>query len=217
MPPKKIVKKCSFHGCERDARVWLRQPFSLCAAHYAQHKRGSTLHPIANKTILLSDNGDVLYTEKECPAIGSNCHISPGMPTRKGYHFVTANGQQIATHRYVWERENGPIPAGMVIDHKCRNRACCNVKHLRIVTPRVNSIENSIGPTAINSAKEFCKNGHPLAGTNLISFSGKDGKKRRCRKCTLEASRQRRRKLRGNAINARETHGKHEAIGTEAD
>ena len=27
-------------------------------------------------------------------------------------------------HRIAWEKERGPIPAGLVLDHLCRNRAC---------------------------------------------------------------------------------------------
>lgn len=37
-------------------------------------------------------------------------------------------------HRMVWEGYNGKIPEGYEIDHKCRNRRCCNINHLQIMT-----------------------------------------------------------------------------------
>lgn len=36
-------------------------------------------------------------------------------------------------HRFVWEKVNGKIPEGFEIDHKCRNRACCNIEHLQML------------------------------------------------------------------------------------
>lgn len=36
-------------------------------------------------------------------------------------------------HRYVWELVNGQIPEGFEINHKCKNRACCNVDHLKCI------------------------------------------------------------------------------------
>lgn len=47
-------------------------------------------------------------------------------------------------HRLSWEDNVGPIPEGMVIDHMCRVRACCNPDHLRAVPNVVNSTENTI-------------------------------------------------------------------------
>jgi len=41
-------------------------------------------------------------------------------------------------HRYVYTQVVGPIPAGMQIDHLCRNTMCVNPKHLQAVTPRAN-------------------------------------------------------------------------------
>jgi hypothetical protein len=33
-------------------------------------------------------------------------------------------------HRQIWETLYGPIPDGCEINHKCKNRECCNPKHL---------------------------------------------------------------------------------------
>lgn len=45
-------------------------------------------------------------------------------------------------HRVVWERVHGPIPVGMTVDHRCRNRVCCNHLHLRLLTNVANASDN---------------------------------------------------------------------------
>jgi hypothetical protein len=42
-------------------------------------------------------------------------------------------------HRVVYEVLVGPIPEGLVLDHGCRTRPCCNPDHLEPVTVAVNT------------------------------------------------------------------------------
>jgi hypothetical protein len=83
------------------------------------------------------------------------------------------------THRVAYELVRGAIPEGQMIDHTCRNRACCNPGHLRAVTAKINSIENSEGIAARNSKKTHCPKGHPYSGDNVYVELGH----RRCRAC----------------------------------
>lgn len=84
------------------------------------------------------------------------------------------------------------VPKEFVIDHACRNRGCCNPTHLRIVTRRQNTLENSNGNAATNSKKTHCKNGHEFDQKN--TYKRKNKNQRRCRLCHNEGERINRRK-----------------------
>lgn len=88
----------------------------------------------------------------------------------------------VRAHRYTYELFVGPIPNGLVIDHLCRNRACCNPAHLEPVTNRVNCLRGE-SPLAENARKTHCQNGHELSGWNLIVHERPLGPQRNCREC----------------------------------
>src|ERR1700753_1342661 len=60
----------------------------------------------------------------------------------KGYavgSFVKDGGQHVVlAHRYLYEQKYGAIPAGLVLDHRCCNRACVNPDHQQPMTQRGN-------------------------------------------------------------------------------
>ena len=94
------------------------------------------------------------------------CFEWTGAKDWDGYGIFQVNGASKRAHRMALDFNDVAI-AGKIVDHKCRVRNCVNPKHLRVVTPRENSIENSESFPAINSRKTHCKNGHPFSENNL--------------------------------------------------
>lgn len=56
-----------------------------------------------------------------------------------GYSKVSYQGQAWMVHRLLYTLLVGPIPEGLILDHKCRDRACCNPNHLEPVTHKENT------------------------------------------------------------------------------
>ena len=70
----------------------------------------------------------------------TNCWVWYGELNRNGYGRVWVQGKRLMAHRVVYESTRGPIPDGMVLDHLCRNRRCCNPDHLEPVTVKENTL-----------------------------------------------------------------------------
>lgn len=67
-----------------------------------------------------------------------NCIVWTGAIGAGGYGAISIGGRAHPVHRIAWELENEPIPKGMVVDHRCNNRACFKLSHLRVVTKKQN-------------------------------------------------------------------------------
>ena len=51
-----------------------------------------------------------------------------------GYGRMSLNSQTVATHIVVYTHFHGYVPGKRQVDHKCRNRLCCNPEHLELVS-----------------------------------------------------------------------------------
>lgn len=98
---------------------------------------------------------------------GNGCWEWIGGKHPRGYGSWYIGGKTYRAHTVLYEREYGPIPAGMELDHLCRNTSCVNPAHLEAVPHRVNVLRGS-GWTAKNALKTHCIHGHPLTPDNLI-------------------------------------------------
>lgn len=55
-----------------------------------------------------------------------------------GYGTMTYRGKTRYAHRLAYGLTSGPIPEGMEVEHRCRNRSCANPRHLRLATHKQN-------------------------------------------------------------------------------
>lgn len=89
-------------------------------------------------------------------------------------------------HRAAYILLVGPIPEGLVLDHLCRNRACCNPAHLEPVT-QARNVNRGLAPTIVNRDLGICRNGHTVTPQNRY-FRPNDGHVE-CADCRREAGR----------------------------
>ncbi len=56
-----------------------------------------------------------------------------------GYPRITWKGKYIPMSRYIWEKNYGKIPEGLVVMHKCDNPPCINPLHFKLGTSKDNT------------------------------------------------------------------------------
>jgi hypothetical protein len=94
--------------------------------------------------------------------------------------FAVKHGHVVSAHKWAYEFFREPIPAGMELDHLCRNPRCVHPWHLEAVT----HAENLRRGRNHFREKTHCPQGHPYAGDNLY-IRPSDGA-RLCRACRIK-------------------------------
>lgn len=114
------------------------------------------------------------------------CWVWQAAVSRNGYGRFSLPGQAagyVLAHRWAYEQLRGEIPAGLVLDHLCRNTLCVNPWHLEPVTKSVNARRGRLW----ESEKTHCVNNHPFDQTNTrITKQGH----RSCRACASNRKQQ---------------------------
>ena len=118
-------KTCTVQGCSREHLAK-----GLCGAHYRRVRRGNSLDsPVRPQGMTKRETLD-WYSKPE-----GDCLVWTGPVDSNGYGALRAEGDsQVAAHRVAWEMVHGAIPEGVLLDHRCWNRRCVNIEHLRYAT-----------------------------------------------------------------------------------
>lgn len=127
------------------------------------------------------------FMAKVVPEPMSGCLLWTAGHHEDGYGRVWDDGKTRPAHRVACELFVGPIPAGLQLDHLCRNPACVNPAHLEPVTNRTNALRG-FSPKVVAHRENVCVSGrHALEGHNAIARKSRPG--RECRACNRERAR----------------------------
>lgn len=84
-----------------------------------------------------------------------------------GYGMAYFNSRRNYTHRIAFTLLVGPIPAGMLVCHKCDNPPCCNPAHLFVGTVKDNTLDRNAKGRAPRQDGE--RNGNAALGPSAVA------------------------------------------------
>lgn len=112
------------------------------------------------------------------------------------YGSFKVAGRDVYAHRFAYELTyDCQIPAGLQLDHLCRNTSCVNPDHLEIVNNRENVLRG-ISFAALCAAQTHCKYGHAFTPENTYIWQRPGMTQRHCRICHRRRDRERKQRLR---------------------
>lgn len=119
----------------------------LCHRHYRMAvKLGrpvELLRPIARVTRGMSLAEKLAFYCAPADPV-THCVNWTGALYATGYGKLTVEGRTHTAHRLIFERANGPIPAGLQILHSCDNRRCVALAHLSLGTSADNALDRNL-------------------------------------------------------------------------
>lgn len=103
-------------------------------------------------------------------------------PSSTGYGRFWTGDRFMLAHRWAYELLVGPIPAGLTLDHLCRNPPCVNPSHLEPVTQAEN-IRRGMPYRTSKPQRTRCKFGHEfIEGSYTVRPDGVF----RCTRCVRD-------------------------------
>lgn len=94
----------------------------------------------------------------------------PSLRNNNGYGQMSIGRETYYSHRVLYALFVEPIAEGMVCDHQCFVRYCCNPIHIKIVDQKTNSKRRQPKSTKVapleNYLGNYCVHGHLLTKEN---------------------------------------------------
>ena len=168
---------CSIDGCggAHQSRGW-------CGKHYARWLRHGDPH-YTERPLWFQPAEERFFAKVDAEG---DCWVWTAFINECGYGQF---GDGETAHLWLWRHLVGPVPAGLELDHLCRNRVCVNPDHLQPVPKRVNWLRG-FNPMAKNARKTHCPRGHAYDGANVLIYTRPSGQTSRyCRACAKERKR----------------------------
>jgi len=136
------------------------------------------------------------FQEKVYVDFDSGCWLWTAAQDGHGYGQMNVDGRPEKAYRVAYRLYVGEIPAGLSLDHLCRNRICVAPEHLEPVTLAENTRRQLDAVGHANDLKTHCRNGHPYSEENTLHVKTKvgTGVGRVCRICRAETTKRYRNK-----------------------
>lgn len=112
----------------------------VCDGHYWQQRQGRELTDLRDKRTQYDDAVEAFWRHVDK---AGDCWLWT-RSTSEGYGAVWWEGRKRGAHVIAYELTYGPLPAGTMPDHRCRNRLCVNPEHLRSATSKQNAENRSM-------------------------------------------------------------------------
>ena len=129
----------------------------------------------------------------------TGCWEFRGTRDSYGYGRMYSGDKELKAHRVFYEACEGPVPAGMYLQHrlpagKCIGQACCNPDHLLVTnSPKASPAFQLTSAPAVQVTAapqvqfKTCPKGHPMTPENTVTEQRNGHPKARCRTCRQES------------------------------
>ncbi len=112
---------------------------------------------------------NIIVTDDGCWVYQGYCNPESGYG--QIHSSLPETSRTLTVHVAVWMYFEGPIPAGLELDHLCRVPACCNPGHLELVTHAEN-LRRGEAPHIVLWRENRCANDHDLTVVGFIAANG---------------------------------------------